>query len=326
MKTIVRDNTVRTDSDLEKYADLSPVFDKEHGTITAGNSSPLTDGASALVMMAEEKAKALGLPTKGYIRSYAFTAVDPGDQLLIGPAYATPLALERAGMTLGRYGIWLTSMRHLLHRCYLWLKPSSQKHLPAKISTAMKRLVKWIGIHSTSMVVRLLLVIPFAGNRCTTNQSDIKRTSSARQALRFMWCVCSRWISQVQSYWRQYNDESSHTRKAVTITLLLSGLICRMKVVNTLKRSLFDEFESILADIQTDTTIEAVVIASDKEDFCVGADVNMLAEVDSATQGTKLSHQAQVMMQRIDDFALPIVAAIHGSCLGGGFRISSSLP
>lgn len=99
-QTVTKDNIVRSDSDLEKYADLSPVFDRKHGTITAGNSSPLTDGASALLMMAEEKAQALGMPILGFIRSYAFTAVDPGDQLLIGPAYATPLALDRAGMTL----------------------------------------------------------------------------------------------------------------------------------------------------------------------------------------------------------------------------------
>ena len=98
--TVTEDTTIRRDSVLEKYADLPPVFDKRHGTITAGNSSPLTDGASSLIMMAEEKARALGLPILGFIRSYAFTAVDPGDQLLIGPAYATPLALERAGMSL----------------------------------------------------------------------------------------------------------------------------------------------------------------------------------------------------------------------------------
>jgi acetyl-CoA acyltransferase len=97
--TVTQDTTVRHDSQLEKYADLPPVFDKRHGTITAGNSSPLTDGASALIMMTEDKARALGLPILGFIRSYAFTAVDPSDQLLIGPAYATPLALKRAGMT-----------------------------------------------------------------------------------------------------------------------------------------------------------------------------------------------------------------------------------
>lgn len=99
-ETVLQDTLVRADSDLEKYAQLPPAFDKEHGTLTAGNSSPLTDGASALLLMREEKARAMGLPVLGFIRSYAFTAVDPADQLLIGPAYATPMALDAAGMSL----------------------------------------------------------------------------------------------------------------------------------------------------------------------------------------------------------------------------------
>jgi acetyl-CoA acyltransferase len=99
-ETLEQDNLVRPDSDLAKYADLPPVFDPEHGTITAGNSSPLTDGASALLIMLDEKARALGLPILGYMRSCAFTAVDPADQLLIGPVFAAPLALDRAGVTL----------------------------------------------------------------------------------------------------------------------------------------------------------------------------------------------------------------------------------
>ncbi|MBZ0118607.1 MAG: acetyl-CoA C-acyltransferase FadI [Sandaracinaceae bacterium] len=94
------DNLVRKDSQLESYAKLKPVFDRKHGTITAANSSPLTDGASALLLMSEEKAKAMGLSVLGYIKSYAFAALDPGGQMLMGPSYATPKALDRAGITL----------------------------------------------------------------------------------------------------------------------------------------------------------------------------------------------------------------------------------
>lgn len=94
------DNLVRKDSLLESYSKLRPVFDKVHGTVTAGNSSPLTDGASALLLMREDKAVALGLPILGFIRSYAFAALDPSEQLLMGPAYATPIALQRAGLRL----------------------------------------------------------------------------------------------------------------------------------------------------------------------------------------------------------------------------------
>ena len=97
---IREDNLVRKDSNVEKYAKLKPVFDKKHGTVTAANSSPLTDGASALLMMREDKAKAMGLDVLGFVRSYAFAAIDPRWQLLMGPSFATPLALDRAGIKL----------------------------------------------------------------------------------------------------------------------------------------------------------------------------------------------------------------------------------
>lgn len=95
------DNGIRKDTSIEALSKLSPVFDRRYGTVTAGNSSPLTDGASVLLLMSEEKAKALGYEPLGYIRSYAYAALSPDDQLLMGPAYATPIALERAGLSFG---------------------------------------------------------------------------------------------------------------------------------------------------------------------------------------------------------------------------------
>ena len=79
------DNGIRADASLDALAQLKPVFDKRYGTITAGNSSPLTDGASMVLLMAEEKARALGYRPLVAIRSYAVAAVDPGWQLLSGP-------------------------------------------------------------------------------------------------------------------------------------------------------------------------------------------------------------------------------------------------
>ena len=100
-KAVTHDNGIRADSTQEALAKLKPVFDKRYGSLTAGNSSPLTDGGSAVLLMSEEKAKALGYTPLGYIRSYAFTALNPGDQLLQGPAYAAPAALDAAGLKLG---------------------------------------------------------------------------------------------------------------------------------------------------------------------------------------------------------------------------------
>jgi acetyl-CoA acyltransferase len=93
-----RDNGIRSDSTLEKLAALKPVFDKKFGSVTAGNASPLTDGASALMVMSEQRARADGLRILGRVKSYAYTALDPAAQLLQGPAYAAPIALDRAGV------------------------------------------------------------------------------------------------------------------------------------------------------------------------------------------------------------------------------------
>lgn len=97
---IAEDNLVRKDGSAGSYAKLKPVFDRKFGTVTAGNSSPLTDGASALLVMTEGKAKALGYRPLGYLRSWAYAALDPAEWMLMGPAYASPIALDRAGLAL----------------------------------------------------------------------------------------------------------------------------------------------------------------------------------------------------------------------------------
>ena len=94
------DNGIRSDTTLEQMQALKPVFDRRYGTVTAGNSSPLTDGAAAVLLMSEEAARASGYEPLAFIKSYAYAALDPGEQLLMGPVLATPVALDRAGLTL----------------------------------------------------------------------------------------------------------------------------------------------------------------------------------------------------------------------------------
>jgi acetyl-CoA acyltransferase len=97
---LTSDNGIRTDTSIEQLRGLKPVFDRQYGTVTAGNSSPLTDGASAVLLMSEERANTLGYPPLAFIRSYAYAALDPGEQLLMAPVLAAPLALQRAGLAL----------------------------------------------------------------------------------------------------------------------------------------------------------------------------------------------------------------------------------
>ncbi|MEE8134273.1 MAG: acetyl-CoA C-acyltransferase [Gemmatimonadales bacterium] len=99
-KPVTRDNGIRGDTSLEQMSTLKPVFDRKYGSVTAANSSPLTDGAGAVLLMGEDTAKTLGYEPLVFIRSYAVAALDPGDQLLMGPAYAVPAALDRAGVRL----------------------------------------------------------------------------------------------------------------------------------------------------------------------------------------------------------------------------------
>jgi acetyl-CoA acyltransferase len=98
-KIIERDTDIRPDTSVEKLSTLKPVFYKD-GTITAGNASPLTDGASAVLLMSESRARELNLKPLGVIRSFATAAVDiTKEPLLIGPAFVMPKVLKMAGIT-----------------------------------------------------------------------------------------------------------------------------------------------------------------------------------------------------------------------------------
>ena len=98
--TLTSDNGIRSDTNINALTKLKPVFDRKYGSVTAGNSSPLTDGGAAVLLMSEERARSLGYTPVAYIRSYAYAAIDPGEQLLQAPVFAAPMALKRAGLTL----------------------------------------------------------------------------------------------------------------------------------------------------------------------------------------------------------------------------------
>ncbi|MFT7035122.1 MAG: acetyl-CoA acetyltransferase family protein [Cyclobacteriaceae bacterium] len=105
-QSVDKDNTYRGDSTIEKLAKLRPAFDKRNGTLTAANSSFLTDGAAVVLLMSEEKAKELGLTPKVSIRNYIFTGQDPDEELLLGPAYATYKLLAKEGLNLSNIDVF----------------------------------------------------------------------------------------------------------------------------------------------------------------------------------------------------------------------------
>ncbi len=95
------DLLIRPDTSMDKLTELPPVFDRsEAGTITAGNSSPLTDGAAAVLLMSEERAKKEGREPLAFIKDFEYAAVDPSEGLLMAPGIAVPRLLQRTGIKL----------------------------------------------------------------------------------------------------------------------------------------------------------------------------------------------------------------------------------
>jgi len=98
-EAVMDDNGPREGQTIEALAKLKPFFEKGTGTVTAGNSSQITDGACAILVISESRAKELGMKPLGYLRSFAFAGVEPS-RMGIGPAHAIPMALKKAGMKL----------------------------------------------------------------------------------------------------------------------------------------------------------------------------------------------------------------------------------
>lgn len=97
---VSEDNLIRGDTSLEKLSTLKPVFDRARGTITAGNASALTDGASAVCLMSEDLARERGVSVRGVIEGIEYASLPPGDGLLMAPALALPRLLRRLGWSL----------------------------------------------------------------------------------------------------------------------------------------------------------------------------------------------------------------------------------
>lgn len=104
-QTIAKDSGPRANQTLEALAGLKPLFDRAHGTVTAGNSCPLTDGACAMVLMPVSRAQSLGLPPLGYVRDYAVAGCEP-ERMGLGPVYATEKLLEKSRLHLTDFDLF----------------------------------------------------------------------------------------------------------------------------------------------------------------------------------------------------------------------------
>lgn len=103
-KVVTDDVGPRDGQSMEQLAKLKPFFDRKFGTVTPGNSCPITDGAAMVLLMSREKAQSLGYKPIASIKSYAFRGLEP-ERMGLGPAYSSPVALQRAGLTLKDIGL-----------------------------------------------------------------------------------------------------------------------------------------------------------------------------------------------------------------------------
>jgi len=103
-ESIAFDNGVRADENLELLARLRPVFDRKYGTVTAGNSSQITDGGAALLLASEKAVARHHLIPLGYVGEHSFAGLAP-QRMGLGPAYATSLLLERTGREMADFGL-----------------------------------------------------------------------------------------------------------------------------------------------------------------------------------------------------------------------------
>jgi acetyl-CoA C-acetyltransferase/acetyl-CoA acyltransferase len=96
---MVHDSGPRSNQSLEALSKLHPYFDRRNGTVTVGNSCPLTDGAAAVLLMSEKTAKERGLAPLGFLREYAYASLEP-ERMGLGPAYATSALIKKTGTTM----------------------------------------------------------------------------------------------------------------------------------------------------------------------------------------------------------------------------------
>ncbi len=327
------DNNIRKDSSLASYAKLKPAFDRKHGSVTAANSTPLTDGAAAVLMMSESRAKELGLQPLGYLRSFAFAAIDVWEDMLLGPSYATPLALDRAGI--GLADLTLIDM----HEAFAAQTLANLKMFASE-EFAREKLGRSQAIGEVDMDKFNVLGgsiaygHPFAatGARMITQTlHELKRRGGGLGLTTA--CAAGGLGGRDDRGGGMMSFENAlHEQRAKPSAFQLTIRPDNIGVitidvpgdkVNTLKAEFVEQVNDVLIRAQQHTALEGLVIVSGKPDsFIAGADITMIAACTSAKEAETLAKKGQSTLAQIAAFPVPVVAAIHGACLGGGLELA----
>ncbi|CAN0510316.1 unnamed protein product, partial [Laminaria digitata] len=302
-KKIEKDNGIRGDSTLEKVARLRPAFDRKFGTLTAANSSFLTDGAAVSLLMTEKKAKELGLTPKAEIVDFAFTGQDLNDELLLGPTFAVSKLLSGTGMSLSDFdviefheafaGQILSNIQALASDDF------AQKYLGREKAVGeidMDRFNLWGG--------SLSIGHPFGatGSRLVTTTANRLIAEEGQYGLL---AACAADFIQVEK-----NDG--------IVTFWIDHQLESQNIVSPEVIEIIDE---VFAAFEEDNDARAGVIISKKKNFIAGADIKSFA-IEKKGDFRPAQAKGHASLDRLEKSKKPVVAAIHGACMGLGTELA----
>ena len=318
-----RDNNVRADSSADKLAKLKPAFDRRYGSVTAANATPLTDGASTLLLMHERRARELGYEPLAFIRSYAFAALDPFEDGLMGPSHATPIALERAGVKLS--DMTLVDMHEafaaqVLANINNWPSATFARDVLGRDEPIGE--IDWDRFNVAWRLDRLRP--PVRCHRWTDANPAGTRAAAAWWRSGIGYCL---------RCWRP--RRSGRTRGGLNVNEQYFRVVKRDDGVavisidvagesqNIIQVGFIEQANAVLDELERNAQVKGLVFISDKPgSFIAGADIQMLVDCDSATEVAQLARTGQAFCRRVERFAKPAVAAIDGVCLGGGLEFA----
>ena len=269
-EAVTADNLLRRDTSPEALAALPPVFDKRNGSVSAGNSSALTDGAAAVLLMSEDKARAEGREPLAFVRSWAVAAVDPGGQLLMGPALAVPKALERAGVELS--DIDLIEMHEAFAAQVASNIQALESETWAREKLGRSEPVGKVDRCAAQRLRRLDRPRPsLRGHGRPARHDARERDDPPRRPARPGLGVRPGWHGLRNGAGAMSGAFAGEwgADGVLVVTLDVPG-----EKVNTLGRERMAEFEALLDEVERDPSLRAVVIRSGKPDnFIAGADI-----------------------------------------------------
>ena len=317
------DNGIRTDTSLEQLAALKPVFDRKYGSVTAGNSSPLTDGAACVLLMSEERRRAR-LQADRVHPELRVRGARPGRTAAAGAGARRAGGAAARGAVAGRHrsrgnarGVRGAGVEQPAGvREPVWAERAGFSKPVGRVDRSKLNVMGGsisIGHPFGATGARITMTL---ANELWRRGSTVRIAHGVRRRrARLRNGPGERLMSPEKIFAGGALGVEVEDGVAV-ITFNLPG-----ESVNKFTSGVVDEFASILDRLQRDNDIKAAVLISGKPDmFIAGADIDQFLTIRMASDGESMSAAGQLMMDRLARIRTPIVVAIHGACMGGGLE------